>query len=277
MAMNLDDIRYFRKVAETLNVTRASEALGITQPALSYSLKRLENEIGDELIIRKKNGVELSKLGEEFYKRSVNLINEWENIQNLITSEGEDAKGEFSIGIHPSVALYSLDKFLPHLTKEFPLIDFKFVHGLSREMTEKVISWEIDFGIVVNPIKYPDLVIKELCRDEVTLFHKTKCRNKLIFDPKLAQSQDILKRLNAKGLGTEGKINSGNLEVIADLVEQGLGYGVLPSRVAANHKGLKKLAGSPVYHDKICLVYRPEKHKNPISRRILELIKSSKF
>lgn len=277
MGMNIDDLKYFRKICETLNITRASESLGITQPTLSYSLKRLESELGAELIIRKKNGVELTKLGEEFLKRSLGLIIEWENIQTLMTSNNKEAKGEYSIGIHPSVALYSLDKFLPKLIKEFPNIDFKFVHGLSREMTEKVIGWEVDFGIVVNPIKYPDLVIRELCRDVVTIFYKKNCQKKLIFDPDLAQSQDILKKFKIKKDFFEGKIISRNLEVIANLVSKGIGFGVLPSRVAKLHSNLLQLQEAPLFNDKICLVYRPEKHKNFISRRIIEIIKEAQI
>jgi len=276
MAMNLDDLKYYRKVCETLNVTRASEALGISQPALSYALKRLESEIGEDLLIRKKNGVELTKLGEEFYKRSQKLIIEWENVQNLVTSDNEEAKGEYSIGIHPSVALYCLDKIMPKLTNKFPNIDFKLVHGLSREMTEKVIGWEVDFGIVVNPVRYPDLVIKELCRDVVTVFYKPGCAKKLIFDPDLAQSQDILRRFKMDKEMLNGKIVSRNLEVITQLVGKGLGYGVLPSRVADQVKGLKALRGAPLFNDKICLVYRPEKHRHKISQEILELIKTTK-
>lgn len=277
MAMNIDDLKYFRKICETLNVTRASEAIGISQPALSYSLKRLEGEIGADLIIRKKNGVELTKLGEEFYKRSLNLIIEWENIQTLMTSDNKEARGEYSIGIHPSVALFSLDKFLPKLIEEFPNIDFKLVHGLSREMTEKVISWEVDFGIVVNPIRYPDLVIKELCKDIVTIFYKKGCQNKLIFDPDLAQTQDILKRFKIKKELMEGRILSRSLEVIGSLVAKGMGYGVLPSRVARLHPNLIELDQAPLFHDKICLIYRPEKHKNKVSKRIIELIKQAKI
>jgi DNA-binding transcriptional LysR family regulator len=277
MPMNLDDLKYFKKLCETHNVTRASEALGITQPAMSYSLKRLENELGEDLIIRKKNGVELTKLGEEFQKKSQLLISEWEGLQGLITSDNRDAKGEYSIGVHPSVALYTLDKILPKITKEFPNINFKLNHGLSRKMTEKVINWELDFGIVVNPIKFPDLVIKELCKDVVTIFHKKNCEKKLIFDPDLAQSQDILKKFKIQHDVMSGQILSKNLEVIAHLTAQGLGFGVLPARVAKLHPQLKALEGAPLFHDKICLVYRPEKQRNKISKSMLKIIGDVNF
>ena len=66
MSLVLDDIRYFNTVSQFLNMTRASEVLGVTQPTLSYAMKRLENELGGELFIRLKNGLQLTQLGESF-------------------------------------------------------------------------------------------------------------------------------------------------------------------------------------------------------------------
>jgi DNA-binding transcriptional LysR family regulator len=272
MSLVLDDLKNFLKICETRNVTRASEIIGISQPALSYSIKRLERELGGELIIRLKNGVRLTKLGEEFSIHSRQLITQWEMAQKLIHSESSEVTGEYSIGIHPSVALYSVDKFLPELTNKYPLLNFKLVHGLSREMTEKVINWEIDFGIVVNPIRYPDLVIKELCKDVVTLFSTDDAPKKLIMDPELAQSQHILKKLKQPESMKRGHIISGNLEVIAKMTAMGLGQGLLPSRVAANYPNLKPIKGSPTFNDKVCLIYRKEKHKNETSKDIIKTI-----
>jgi DNA-binding transcriptional LysR family regulator len=87
MSIILDDIKSFITVSQTLNVTRASEIIGVSQPALSYSIKRLEAELGGELLIRLKNGVQLSKLGEEFLTRSRRLVYEWEQAQNLASPD----------------------------------------------------------------------------------------------------------------------------------------------------------------------------------------------
>lgn len=269
----MNDIKYFLTVSETLNVTRASEIIGLSQPALSYALKRLENEVGGELLIRLKSGVQLTKFGELFKQHAHRLIYEWEQIQILGDPTAGLTQGSYTIAIHPSVALYTLDCFMPSLQEALPSLNFNFIHGLSREMTEKVISWEADFGIVVNPIRHPDLVINKLYKDKVSIFHVKNASNKLIFDKDLAQSQYILKKIGKK-TDFNGALNSGNLEVVAKLTALGLGYGVLPTRVAAQYKNLSKLNDAPSYNDEICLVYRPEKHNNPISQTIIQIIKS---
>lgn len=276
MALVMDDIKYFITVSETLNITRASEIIGISQPALSYAIKRLENELGGELLIRLKNGIQLSKLGEQFKQRSRRLLYEWEQAQNLANPESGLVQGSYTIAVHPSVALYTLEFFMPNLQVEFPELDFNFIHGLSREMTEKVINWEADFGIVVNPIKHPDLVITKLCSDEVTIFSAKNSQDKLIYDGNLAQSQFILNKIGKKSR-FKSTLSSANLEVVAKLTSLGLGHGLLPTRVASQYKQLKKFKDAPVFKDEICLIYRPEKHNNLVSRKIIQGIKGGEY
>lgn len=276
MSLMMDDIKYFITVSETLNITRASELIGISQPALSYAIKRLENELGGQLLIRLKNGIQLTKLGEEFKLRSRRLIYEWEQAQNIANPELGLTQGSYTFAIHPSVALYTLECFIVKLQKQYPSLNFNFIHGLSREMTEKVISWEADFGIVVNPVKHLDLVIKSLCHDEVSIFYTKNSQRKIIFDQNLAQSQYILKKIGKKII-FDGQIKSENLEVVAKLTSLGLGYGLLPARVASQYSNLKKLNDAPIFKDEICLIYRSEKHNNPVSQKIIQIIKSSHF
>jgi DNA-binding transcriptional LysR family regulator len=277
MSLALDDIKNFVKISETLNITRASEILGMSQPTLSYSLKRLEKEIGSKLIVRLKNGIQLTKTGEEFKKRAYQLILNWEDAQNILTEDNQEVKGEFSIGIHPSVALYCLGPILNSLLTKFPLINFDLQHGLSREMVNKVINWEIDFAIAINPIEHPDLVIKELGKDIVTLFKTKKSNDKIICDPSLAQSQFVLKKMKSAKIQYSGFIHSSNLEVITSLTAQGLGIGLLPSRVAAAHSKLEKLTHAPEFKDSICLVYRKDKHQNYISKKIIRNLREVKI
>ena len=61
--MELNQLRTFRVIAETLNFTRAAERLGLTQSAVSHQIKSLETELGEPLFIRAKRGVKLSEAG----------------------------------------------------------------------------------------------------------------------------------------------------------------------------------------------------------------------
>ena len=270
MSLVLDDIRYFNTVSQFLNMTRASEVLGVTQPTLSYAMKRLENELGGELFVRLKNGLQLTQLGESFLKQGQVVLYEWEQAQKLVESQALEVRGRLSLGLHPSVALYTLEHFLPGLHRDYPELEISLRHGLSREVTEQVVSWTLDFGIVVNPKPHPDLVIRELCKDKVTVFSKDRKLNTLIYDPNLNQAQVVRNKLARKVRFKE--VTSENLEVVAKLVGLGVGAGILPARVAKNQGNLVEHQDAPYYKDRICLIYRKEKQKSLASKTLIQAV-----
>ncbi len=268
MSVNLDDIKNFLVVSKSLNITRASEIAGISQPTMSYSIKRLEKELNGKLLIRLKNGVKLTKLGENFKDKSQTLINKWTDLNKLISIEKGEIKGNYSIGLHPSVGLYTLEHFLPFFKKTYPEINFSLHHGLSREITEQVINWELDFGIVVNPKKHPDLIIKKICTDKVGVFSNGKKNNYLIYDDNLNQTQSILDKLNKTNYYPKN-LTTKNLEIVAKLSSIGYGDGILPQRVAQSYENLKLIHKDYFFNDSICLVYRHEKHKNISGKTVI--------
>ncbi len=250
------------ELAKTQHVSRAAERLGVTQPALSYSLNRIEQDLGTPLFLRSKKGIQLTPAGERFYEQAKVLQQQWEQIINAVSDEVNAPQGVIRLGCHTAVAQYTLPNFFPRFLKNYSKIKFYLSHGLSRHMTEDVISSRLDVAIAVNPVSHPDLVIKELCKDEVTVWKAKNCVNPnlLIHDPSLFQTQDILKKLNARGLQFDNFLESPSLEVIAQLMVSGTGCAILPARVVSTftHKGIEQVKNAPVFNDRICLVYKPE-------------------
>jgi len=254
------DLKYFVEIANTLNVSRASERLGISQPSLSLAIRRMEQSLGTPLLIRSKRGVTLTQAGKQLLVHTRHLFQTWENIRAGTLSSVNEVQGSYTIGCHPSVALYALQGFLPQLVAAHPKLDIKLKHDLSRKIAEDVISMKVDVGIVVNPVRHPDLVIHPLCTDEFTLWTSGKGeRSVLICDPDLAQSKALLGQLAKRGMKFDRVITSGSLEVIADLVAHGCGAGFLPALAAvrARYK-LKRVPKAPVFYDEHCLLFRVE-------------------
>jgi Transcriptional regulator len=287
MAPAFTDITYFIEVAQTGNISRAAERLGITQPSLSSAMKRLEDSLGVALFIRGRTGVQLTKAGKEFLGRGRLLLLNWEQLRADVNKKETEVSGQYVMGCHPSVALYSLSNFLPELIQKHPELEVKLVHDLSRKITEGVISFEIDFGIVVNPVRHPDLVINELCNDDVLFWTAAKPSSTqslnsetgvLICDLNLIQVQKLIDDLQKKGQGFKRVIQSSNLEVITELTAAGVGVGILPQRVATriSAQKLKPLHENlPIFKDKICIVYRADAQKTQGSRIIIEAMKRS--
>lgn len=256
------DLKYFLELSRTLHLTRSAERLAVTQPTLSHSLKRLENEIGCDLFVRSKKGLKLTSAGERLKQSAGELLTRWDEIKSTAVSEVETEQGLIKIGCHTAVAQYALKDFLPQFLKNYPKIQIQLVHGLSRHMTEQVISSGLDVAIAVNPIQHPDLIIKEICTDEVTLWKAKNCVNDdiLLADSNLVQSQNIMQKLQKKGHHFSRVIESSSLEVISNLIANSAGVGIVPSRVLKQYEQtkLEKIKDAPVFHDRICLVYKPE-------------------
>lgn len=277
------ELSYFIEIASTLNISRAAERLGISQPSLSLAVKRLEDALGTDLLIRSKSGVHLTRAGQKFVSQARVLLHEWERLSEAAVREETTLSGRYVIGSHPSVALFTLPGVLPALMEAHPELELKLMHGLSRQVTDEVIGFKVDFGIVVNPVEHPDLVIKTLARDEVTLWAgaggeaEAKAEagaGVLICDPDLLQTQAIQKQMAKRGMIFTRTITSSSLELIASLTAEGAGIGILPGRVATRERHLKLSAidGAPKFADKICLIYRADAQKTAASKVLIGTI-----
>lgn len=262
MYPNLSDLRYFIEISSTGNVSQAALRLGVTQPTLSLALNRLEDCVGTKLFQRSKKGVSLTPAGRSLLSQSKKLIQDWEAIQSKSLANHTEVKGQFTLGCHPSVALYSLPQCLPDLLTQYSDLEITLVHDLSRKILDGIVAVDIDIGIVVNPVRHPDLIIKTICHDEVSFWTSSKRKNIpkdiLICDPELMQTQDLLRKIKKTGYEFNRRVRSSNLEVVAELTEAGAGVGVLPGRVAARYPHLQMLKGLPTFKDEISVVYRAE-------------------
>ncbi len=261
--MHPNEIRYFLEIADAGNFSRAAERLGVSQPALSQAVQKLEKSFGSALFVRTRAGVQLTRTGQTLFSRGKRLVLEWEGLIDQASRDQDELRGTYRLGCHPSVGLYALPRVLPELLNRHPKLRFALAHDLSRRITEKVIAFELDFGIVINPVRHPDLVIRKLGTDSVGLWGKKgqTPEGVLICDPELTQTQNLLKEFQKAGVRFSRQIDCSNLEVIASLVAAGGGMGLLPARVATRIREYALEIVNPkypVFQDHICLVYRSD-------------------
>lgn len=276
------DLRYFLETASALNLSRAAERLRIAQPSLTQAMQRLEHAIGEPLFSRHKRGVTLTPAGKQLLLNTRALLQSWDDIKSNSVASMHEIQGRFTIGCHPCVALYALGSFLPKLLANESL-QVDLVHDLSRYITERVINSTVDIGIVVNPVKHPDLIIHKLYHDEVSFWYLGARQKDLesyakkatvIYDPNIIQSQVLLKKAAAAGIVIVRTMESSSLEVVASLTSANCGIGILPTRIAnLAPKKLVKVPGAPIFRDEVCLITRVESKKVASIQYICGLIK----
>jgi DNA-binding transcriptional LysR family regulator len=220
-------------------------------------------------MIRSKRGVTLTPAGKLLLAQARGLLGQWEKICQSAGNSTVEISGHYRLGCHPAVATMTLHKFLPAIYEEFSQLNLTLVHDLSRNITEQVISHEIDLAIVVNPVEHPDLIIQPIFKDEVCLWTTGRRKSSLdptsgaatiICDPALIQCQLVLKKLAKSGIRYGRIVHSSSLEVVRSLTAGELGLGILPTCVAYldSHRPLKKVVHSPTHIDSIAVVYRVE-------------------
>ena len=277
MLPNPSDLKYFLELYKIKNISRAAESLGITQPSLSLSLKRLESALDIQLFIRSKSGVIPTKGADLLSKDVESLLDSWSRVAEKAKNSVEMIKGKIVVGCHPSVALYSVSPWLKSLAKDNNQLEVEFCHDLSRKLLEQIVSFKIDLGLIINPISHPDLVIKYLLTDEVTL-RVAKGVNfdgsTIIYDPNLSQVQSILSRLKKRKIEIKRHITSTNLEFIEHLTSKGIGIGVLPSRVCKSPMKIYDSSIKP-FKDQLALVYRADTPKTKSFQVVLDSIKKA--
>lgn len=273
------EIQHFFEVYACRHFTRAAVKLNIAQPSLTQSIRRLEEKTKVALFHRTKQGCIPTEAAELFYARALQLQENWKSLSEDLNKGHSQLKGIFRIGCHPSVGAYTLPNFFKKLSKTGPQIDIKLHHDWSRNITEKLIRFELDLGFVINPVKHPDLVLRKLGEDKVR-FWKAKGvdpDNVLFVATKLSQTRTLLTKTQTKKFADWKIIETPNMELIRSLVEQGAGVGILPTRVAQPEiSNLVPFSNDlPHLHDEIYLVYRMNTLTGAAGKKIIECGRAS--
>lgn len=149
--MNIDFelYRIFYTVANNKNITKASEELMISQPAISKSIKNLEEQLGGQLFIRTKRGVILTEEGKEFYKYIKQAIEYIGNAENKFSELMNLETGTIKIGISTTLTKEFLLPYLNIFHKKYPKVDIQIVTNISTELISKLRNGLIDI-IIMN-------------------------------------------------------------------------------------------------------------------------------
>ena len=159
--------RAFYAVAETKSFSKAAEVLHISQPAISYSIRELEEQLGIKLFIRQKRSIKLTDSGEKllFYIRKAfnNII----MAERALTENEKELTGEVRIGIYSHIALFMLPEIIKKFTKMYPKTNFEIYCSSSAELKEKLKNKELDFIVLQYPVfieetKYTEEILCEI-------------------------------------------------------------------------------------------------------------------
>lgn len=156
---NYNLYKIFMAVAEEKNLTRASNRLFVSQPAVSSSIKELERSLGCELLIRKNKGVELTPYGEKLYEKCRSAIEKLEDIEEYFCSLKQKSSGLIKIGVNTSNLNQLFFDSITELLKTYPNAEISITRYSERELYEKLEIGKLDYIAVDSEYSKDNLEI----------------------------------------------------------------------------------------------------------------------
>jgi DNA-binding transcriptional LysR family regulator len=293
--MDLRHLRTFQAVATTGRMSAAARQLGLTQPAVSMALGKLEAELGVVLFDRDHRGAHLTESGRALLATVTQVMTILEEGEELLRGLERDAVGRFTLGCPSALGCYLLPRLVPEVMEELPRVELAVRAGSSSEIEAAVRRRELSFGLCTHAVPPDELIRLELFRDEVCVLAPAQAtralhgwgevsallrKATLCYAAGMPQAEEILAELERRGVAPARRLDCGDVHMVAEVAlarSDGASQrvAVLPRRVASHRHGARLAvlhARLPVVTDTIRLIYRSDMHRTRAAALLTDLL-----
>lgn len=167
--VDIKQVEYFIQVAQLGSFSRAAEALGMTQPALSRQVRALEVELRETLLLRNGRGVALTEPGRRLLARGREIVRLVQTTEQELGAMRGEPEGQIVVSLPPSLARHITVALIERFQAELPRARVAIVEGFSSHITEWLGTGRVDLGLVYNPEPLPNLEQEPVLREELCL------------------------------------------------------------------------------------------------------------
>lgn len=167
--MNVRALQYFVKLADLKHFSKAAEACFVSQPTLSTQIRKLEEELGVQLVERAPRKVMLTPVGEEIALRARGVLNDIEQIRTAARRNTNPAEGTLRLGLFPTLAPYLLPHVIPSIRKAYPRLKLQLSEEKTDDILEMLRRGELDAALLALPIDDDGLTVKPLFEEPFVL------------------------------------------------------------------------------------------------------------
>jgi DNA-binding transcriptional LysR family regulator len=289
MLHGLRHIRGFLAVAQCGNFTRASIALGVSQPALTVQIQQLEESLGVTLLDRNTRTVTLTQAGEEMLGPLERILADVEAIMGGGRDHAELRRGTVTVAAVPSLAATLVAAALAQFCRAYPGISVRLRD--SRNIIELVKSGEADLGVGGDPQRDPAVAVEELYAEPICVFvpkgHALATRRHValadvaqypvIMPQRHGSLRTILQRaLDQRRIHLSRVHETSHLSTTLGLVNAGLGVGILPRRALEcfPSAGLACVPiGDPPLERRVAIATRAGRTLAPAVQKLIEILR----
>jgi DNA-binding transcriptional LysR family regulator len=256
----LAQIEAFVETARRGSVSRAADALFVTQPALTARLKTLERELGTPLFVRTGRGVRLSEAGRSFLPYAQRALGAVAEGRQLLAEVSRGGAGQLALGAAPAVGTYVLPAILQRFHAAYPNVQLSVRTGHSEEVLELVLREEVEVGLV-RALRHPEIQSIPLYEDELVLVttpeHRFAAQDEVVVEELGGEQLILFDRTSSyhdltssffreAGVAPRGVMEVDNIDATKKMVRQGLGVALLPYTAVAEELSSGALATVPI-------------------------------
>ena len=292
--IQLMQVEGFLEVARRGSVSRAAEALFITQPTLTARLKALERDLGTPLFLRTPHGMRLTDAGRAWIPYAERALRALVDGRDALAQVMTASAGHLMIAAAPAVSTYVLPELLERFVAAHPRVEVSVRTGHSEDVVELVLRDEVQIGLG-RTIRHPDLELRPFHTEDMVLVtapeHPFTKRpsvtmaevagQKLIMFDRTSSYYEIAQgAFLSSGVSLRGLMELDSIEAAKKMVERGLGVALLPgSAVAREVEGgtlcVVKMKDAPPMQNTIVVFRRRDAGKpEGIVAAFLELLET---
>lgn len=273
----------FVKIAELGSLTRAAEALGLTQSGMSHILASLESELGFTLLIRSRVGARLTPEGEQILPYLTDLLRQEEQMRKAAAEILGASCGEVRIGAFTSVATHWLPSMMQEFQYDYPNVRFRLFNGDYHDVGSWLADGSIDVGFIdlSSEQRYECIPLREdplmaVLPEGHPLAASKVCRLADFVDQPFislleSSDQDSRRALENADVKPTIKFTTKDDYAIIAMVRQGLGVSILPQLLLRGHEeGIAIREIAPPASRTIALALPAGKKTGPAARRFAQ-------
>jgi len=289
--LDVKALRYFVYVAEMKSVSRAASALYIAQPAISRQIKKLEELIGVQLLVRTGRGIELTDAGALLEIRARDVLKTLAGIHDEVAACADIPQGVVSIAMSPAAGRILAPALVMRMHERFPKVSVKVSESFTGAIRDGLRARRCDLGVLHDPQDDRNLRTQTLLHERLLVVgpggkdadapvsYNVEELEKLPLILPSAPNQlrilaDDIARANKLTLNIVAEIDS--IPIMKALIEEGYGYGLLSFGSVHEEVARGVLRATPVDRStvqrKLVVAWNPDQRLTNAAREVVGVL-----
>ncbi|WP_182199698.1 LysR family transcriptional regulator [Paraliobacillus salinarum] len=289
--MEFRQLQYFLEVGKRQSISRAAEALHVSQPALSKMIKNLETELGMTLLLRTNKASELTDAGMVVFEYAKKMNEQIEDMMTILHDLTDLKRGEIHFGLPPIIGSLFFPNVLATFHQAYPNIKITITEHGGAKVVRSVADGELDLGVTVLPIDESQFEIFPFFKENMQLIvhrdHAFAARQTvdlseleneefIFYHEDFALHDMIWQRFLDAGYEPNILFKSSQWDLMSEMVAANLGIAILPESICkkVKNQAIQAIDLTPEIPWNLAIIKKKDKYLSHAGQRFIHFIQS---